>query len=73
LHIAEIQSLPMSTQPHEQALLVTQRQRLLAGAFHKLMTTGQTFDHPNEYRKHFYDEVINGARNVSFHDPFILF
>jgi hypothetical protein len=33
------------------------------------MTEDQTFDHPNEYRKRFYDEVINETKDVSFHDP----
>ncbi|KAI0299888.1 hypothetical protein BC826DRAFT_716613 [Russula brevipes] len=59
--IEDFQPLLMSTQSNEQehASLVTQRQGLLAHAFRKLMTTGQTFDSPNEYRKRFYDEVIN--------------
>jgi hypothetical protein len=62
----------MSTQSNEQeehTSLVTKRQGLLAHAFRKLMTAGQTFDSPNEYRKRFYDEVINETEDVSFHDP----
>jgi hypothetical protein len=46
---------------------VIKRQELLAGAFRKKMTIGQTFDRSNAYREKFYDKVIEVADKVNFH------
>jgi hypothetical protein len=46
--------------------LLENRQKELASAFRKRMTSNQTYDSPNDYRKDFYVEVINEAENVNF-------
>jgi hypothetical protein len=51
----------------EQALLVKERQRMLAVAFRDYMTTGQSFQDPNPYRRAFFKEIIDLAAEVSFH------
>ena len=48
----------------EQALLVKERQRMLAVAFRDFMTTGQLFEVPNANRRRFFDKVIEIAAKV---------
>jgi hypothetical protein len=51
----------------EQALFVKERQRILAVVFRDYMTSGQSFQDPNTYRRAFFKEVIDLATEVSFH------
>jgi hypothetical protein len=50
----------------DQALLVKERERMLAVALRGYMTTGQSFQGPNSYRRAFFKEVIDLAAEVSF-------
>jgi hypothetical protein len=50
----------------EQALLVKERQRMLAVAFRDNMTIGQAFQGPNLYRKGFFEKIIEIANKVCF-------
>jgi hypothetical protein len=45
---------------------VADRQKDLASAFRERMTSGQTYNTTNLYRKAFYTEVIKEAKEVNF-------
>jgi hypothetical protein len=38
---------------------------MLASKFRELMSEGQSFESPNEYRQRFYSDVVNSAKKVS--------
>jgi hypothetical protein len=46
--------------------LLKARQEILAAAFRDCMTRGQSFEDPNEYRRKFFQEVVDAADKVSF-------
>jgi hypothetical protein len=46
------------------------RQERLATAFRDCMTEGQRFEITGQYRREFFEEVIDRANDVSFHSCF---
>jgi hypothetical protein len=50
----------------KQALLVKERQKMLAGAFRDCMTTGQSLHGANAYRRSFFEQIIDMATEVRF-------
>ena len=69
--IAEIPKLSLDEavaqeKRNEHVLLAVDRQKKLADAFREHMTKGQTPKTSNLYRRTFYEEVVVGAKEVSF-------
>jgi hypothetical protein len=50
----------------EYVTFITDRQQGLASAFREHMTKGQTYHTTNPYRKAFFTDVINEAKEVNF-------
>ena len=51
---------------NEHVLLAVDRQKDLASVFREYMNDGQTHEMANDYRRAFYEEVVDGGEEVNF-------